>query len=132
MAPCLAAGDLRARIPGFAVKVADTVACGDAFTGEPARPILPEAQRLIFNRREGLLAWLGRRACAAGRASPPRLAWRDGLAADSGRPRRAFLVRRAEPLTPRPVASLQICMTMKHALMRVGRGRGDFEHDCIE
>jgi fructokinase len=87
----LAAGDLRARIPGFAVQVADTVACGDAFTAS----LLVDLGRGHgdLQAQEGL-AWLGRRACAAGALAATTAGGMDSLptAAD----RDAFLVRRVE------------------------------------
>jgi fructokinase len=59
----LSAGGIRARIPGFAVNVADTVGCGDAFTAS----LLADLARAPadLQSQEGL-ARLGRRACAAG------------------------------------------------------------------
>ena len=87
----LAAGDLRARIPGFAVQVADTVACGDAFTASLLIGL--GSGHADLQTQEGL-AWLGRRACAAGALAATTAGAMDSLptAAD----RDAFLARRVE------------------------------------
>jgi sugar/nucleoside kinase (ribokinase family) len=87
----LAARGLRARIPGFAVQVADTVACGDAFTASLLADL--GGGHADLQSQEGL-AWLGRRACAAGALAAKTAGAMDSLptAAD----RDAFLARRAE------------------------------------
>ena len=87
----LAARGLRARIPGFAVQVADTVACGDAFTASLLADLAAGCTDL--QSQEGL-AWLGRRACAAGALAAATIGAMDSLptAAD----RDAFLASRAE------------------------------------
>jgi fructokinase len=59
----LAAGNARARAPGFPVSVVDTVGCGDAFTASLLADLT--ASRADLTSPDGL-ARLARRACAAG------------------------------------------------------------------
>ena len=85
----LAAGRLRARVPGFAVKVADTVGCGDAFTASLLADVSGGSADLATE--EGL-ARLGRRACASGALAAATAGAMDALPTKAERD--AFLSRR--------------------------------------
>ncbi len=86
----LVAEGLRARVPGFAVKVADTVGCGDAFTASLLADLAGDDADL--QSQEGL-ARLGRRACAAGALAAATAGAMDAL--PTAAERDAFLASRA-------------------------------------
>jgi fructokinase len=86
----LAAGRLRARGPGFVVRVADTVGCGDAFMASLLADIA--ADQADLSSTAGL-ARLGRRGCAAGALAAMTAGAMDAL--PTAAERDAFLASRA-------------------------------------
>ncbi len=85
----LVSGALRARASGYAVKVADTVGCGDAFMASLLADIA--AGRAALESEEGL-ARIVRRACAAGALVASRHGAMDALPSTAERD--AFLATR--------------------------------------
>lgn len=86
----LASANLRVRVPGFAVRVVDTVGCGDAFVASVLGDL--SKSEVELGSQDGLMR-LGRRACAAGAIAATAAGAIDGL--PTAAEREEFLSSRA-------------------------------------